>query len=89
MSDGLTERERAADLEAKAARLASGWRPIESAPKDGCPLLLGWVNSFLPPIVGHEEGGRWGVLGADMQFTVLQVSPTHWMPLPAAPEEIA
>ena len=64
----------------------SEWQPIETAPNDGMPCLVGWDSGFWHPVVAHKEGGHWGVLGVKMEFTVLQISPTHWMPLPDPPE---
>ena len=59
------------------------WRPIESAPKDGTEILLanpdgscavGWFK-----FKGHTTGWTDG-------DTYNMTWPTHWMPLPAAPE---
>ncbi len=65
---------------------ADGWRPIESAPKDGTSLLLActdWPHSTvlgkpIPVKVGGNIGKGWEIFGASWQ-------PTHWMPLPAPP----
>ena len=68
------------------ARALSGseWRPIESAPKDGTEVLCAW----------HAMAtDRWIIEGCwflNNQWRVgwdeTEVQPTHWMPLPAAPE---
>lgn len=61
------------------------WRPIESAPKDGTPVLV-WVaaahglDPFITRCAWHDDAG-WC---ADELREV-----THWMPLPAAPSGIA
>ncbi len=85
------ERRRAA--ERKAAEAAKGWRPIETAPKDGSFVFLwmvhanaqfssdpetdGWVAPVVAQWIEHNGGG-WTWHG-------LCGCPTHWMPLPAAP----
>jgi hypothetical protein len=66
-----------------AATASAGWQPIETAPKDGTPLLLGWPTFH--PLVGHCEDGLWGELDSDFGFEPFENTPTHWMPLPAAP----
>jgi hypothetical protein len=79
------------------------WQPISSAPRDGDPILIwkpnermvgeymmaaywaddhpgggsGWV-----PVGGiHIQGYVSGVTGTEQGF------PTHWIPLPAPPQE--
>jgi hypothetical protein len=64
-----------------------GWQDIETAPKDGTDVLLGWFE--LPGMkirrVGfwHDRENAWvedhGVLHNQ------DSPPTHWMPLPAPP----
>lgn len=62
------------------------WQPIETAPKDGTPFLCGW----------HSGGGYWYVTkahwangcvdgGWDGAREYIDVSPSHWMPIPRAP----
>lgn len=76
------------------ARLESGWRPIESAPRDGTPILVCYAdtyvsNGFLPiavrwrsyhPNAKGEEDFR-DIGGARIRKI------THWMPLPNPPKE--
>ena len=73
----------------------SPWRSMESAPKGGKYILIchgGWV----PDIAGwrDERPARPGVMVAPPGwFTVAGprsriLEPTHWMPLPAAPEVV-
>lgn len=78
---------------------AGSWRPIETAPKDGRTIL---VFKYTPPgwsIVGLAFwfGGDSGIQGW-MSYGIPQLAsepntlglahPTHWMPLPAAPEPV-
>lgn len=61
-----------------------GWRTIDSAPKDKT-LLLGFVN-------GYVGKGWWQRRSADDYDWFFETggfsrsTPTHWMPLPAAPD---
>lgn len=74
---------------ALAAVDAAAWRPIESAPRDGTPILACGFQRFdagSPPepfvSIICWSGNRWqdGTI-AD------QPTPTHWMSLPAPPQE--
>ncbi len=64
------------DEDVMVARLtaANGWRPIETAPKDGKRVLLSWPSTLVTvgQISNLRAGAEW---------------PTHWMPLPAPPKE--
>lgn len=64
------------------------WRPIETAPRDGTEILgyearlrIGGLMSYERESVGVTRG-MWATTDGGYQRT-----PTHWMPLPAAPEE--
>lgn len=68
---------------------ANGWLPIESAPKDGTPIL-GFKGNLPEPICigivrwmpdNSRIADTWagGALGASMFY------PTHWQPLPNPP----
>lgn len=64
-----------------------GWRPIESAPKDGTPLLV-WMPE---PILGsrvHAATIRSSitVIAGRMSYDAPS-QPTHWMPLPTKPTD--
>jgi hypothetical protein len=71
---------------------AGEWMPIETAPKDGTPLLLAVVNG--DPLGGIPMicAGRWTVEGPYIfgwwgvaANSVCISRPTHWQPLPAPP----
>lgn len=72
----------------------SEWQPIETAPRDGTYILLGWsVNptkdgEFPKMSVGKSidrDSGWW--LTAGWASSTVQMAPTHWMPLPPPPSE--
>lgn len=56
------------------------WHPIETAPKDGRELILLLTPSKFPQIA---YSNTWWTSG----FSV-ECQPTHWMPLPARPDEV-
>jgi hypothetical protein len=70
----------------------NGWRPIETAPKDGTAVLLGGCSPGPAIRIGWWGNGRYlsrtrgwerdWTTGADYGF-----APTHWMPLPDPPAE--
>lgn len=74
----------AAIASALAAVDAAGWRPIETAPKDGTHVLA-WFpepEEYEVMIVRYwADGELWMTVGPVED----DVYPTHWMPLPAAP----
>jgi hypothetical protein len=61
------------------------WQPIETAPKDGTPILLGWQGKHFDASKGHFENGCWGWLTEKMAFRAYDTQPTHWMSLPSSP----
>ncbi len=72
---------------ALAAADESPWRSMESAPRDGTHILLceggnvsegGWLTGAMMGAEDESCAGWWSVNGVD--------NPTHWMPMPAAPE---
>ena len=82
------------------------WQPIETAPRDGRTLLLGYFNSrgkwrtmrgqwmSEDYIAEHwedpddvEPGWFETSVEADDVPNCWRTEPTHWMPLPAAPQE--
>ena len=71
---------------------AEGWRPIETAPKDGTAILLGsrggsWIGKWLPVYVsGYQPENPWSSLMLNHDHMGEKwCKPTHWMPLPEAP----
>lgn len=64
----------------------SGWQPIETAPKDGRPVLLFARCQHATAsgiVVGwHLEDRGW----IELSFTSpVGIVPSHWMPLPEFP----
>ena len=85
----------------------TAWRPIDTAPRDGTPVLLltsdfgavegfwnGSVSNFYKSQVGwasydpdNMQGdwvSEWRIDPGDARL-YCGATPTHWMPLPAAP----
>ena len=67
---------------------AHGWRPIESAPRDGT-AILGWADGSFAVVHWVD----WGRGDGDWQLTETGSFaddgpwwPTHWQPLPPPPE---
>lgn len=72
------------------------WQPIETAPKDGTPVLLCSTENeqyrvFCPCewIKAGEisEDGFWLWWQAGPAYLVEVSSPAHWMPLPTPPKD--
>lgn len=66
------------------ATAAEGWRPIETAPRDGKQVLI----LFGPNCNGNGNTTFFGVWRNHDWFEAScdeYLDPTHWMPLPAAP----
>lgn len=59
-----------------------GWQPIETAPKDGAEILIGWPDDVQ---IGWWERSR-GYFGWHEASSPRTMQPTHWRPLPAPPE---
>ena len=61
----------------------SVWQPVETAPKN-TPLVLcgeerrGWAGGL------YE--GQWHMFMGPDEMKIIISHPTHWMPLPKAPE---
>src|SRR5687767_272462 len=63
------------------------WQPIETAPKDGKEILIGWFGYFEPSMHVAFWHGRLSCWCQTHQaFTTdKNWQPTHWMPLPEPP----
>jgi hypothetical protein len=75
------------------------WQPIETAPKDWVPVIVMAISedehedaldeerdpvaSIMVAKHSPIQPGRWWLCGASM---CMVFSPTHWMPLPEAPD---
>ena len=65
-----------------------GWRPIETAPKDGTKIIAFdkmMAEYFVAFFVSTGWIQEWrcdGVRGPEIDFDIF---PTHWMPLPQPP----
>ena len=60
----------------------SGWQPIETAPKDGKQVLVGFEGQF--GWVFYVADAFGSSTGNHMRFA----KPTHWQPLPDPPAKI-
>lgn len=66
--------------------LAGGWRPIETAPKDGTAVLVS-EGRFCHCVEWNEEFDWWAVDDNKLgPFRLRGAAPTHWMPPPPPPE---
>jgi hypothetical protein len=64
------------------------WREIDSAPKDGTPILIAQgddlaVAWFDTEYVWLRPGGAW--ISDYNRSDTYEYDPTHWLPLPTAP----
>ena len=57
-----------------------GWQPIETAPRDGAAVLVYDENLTYEIAYRYRAEWRYGPKGYSCK-------PTHWMPLPAPPED--
>ena len=78
------------ERDAKDAARQSEWQPIETAPKDGTPII-----AYRPTKPPHVEGMYWAGPGGEGGAWYwhydgdgpTSTPPTHWMPLPTPPKE--
>ena len=75
------------EFEAHPQATEPAWRPIETAPKDGSDILLAHPDGSM--VVGwwRENGLHGRVSGWSDGDNFAMTWPSHWMPIPAAPEE--
>jgi hypothetical protein len=75
-------------LRASAAK-EDVWRPIETAPKDGTRVILGWPGGGVRYgfyLDNSRTSPPWaGWRGPSMELPFPSPPPTHWQPLPAPP----
>ena len=64
-------------LEEKLAN-ETAWQLIETAPKDGSFILLATPK-------GRIADGFWSLVYGVWSWPYVMVEPTHWMPMPKAP----
>ncbi|WP_419902103.1 DUF551 domain-containing protein [Kiloniella sp.] len=72
----------------------SPWQPIETAPKDGTHVLVMTDKGYFAVAYPYQRKGsrcyNWDAVGQDRDSytdgNCLDGEPTHWMPLPPAPE---
>ena len=63
----------------------AGWRPIETAPKDGTSILVS-DGAEVDQAEFWDDRGYWVAIGGKCAAgNGLGYDPTHWMPLPPAP----
>ena len=83
-----------AALESFAARIVpEGWRPIESAPKDGTSFLAFAADPISKDpnyfgVAQWAERQNWHPRSVEGWFWSFSIRPTHWMPLPSSPSGI-
>jgi hypothetical protein len=58
----------------------SGWRPIDSAPRDGTRVMM-WGAGWDAP----QTHTWWNEANAEIELRHWHDPPTHWMPLPPPP----
>jgi hypothetical protein len=75
-------------LTAPAEVNAEGWRPIETAPRDGSVLILHTTHGTVDPGFYVDRGflGGWWQWCEDHDHSQTPIHPAHWMPLPKPPE---
>ena len=68
----------------------SEWQPIETAPKDGSEVLVGWLakpgrhKGWISRVRKWREDIGW----KQDVWRVYETEPTQWMPLPEPPSTV-
>jgi len=70
----------------RPAPAAQGWRPIESAPRDGTCVLVCHAGSVGEARYIEDEGWWWAGAYPTDACGPDSIRPTHWMPLPEPPQ---
>ena len=61
------------------------WQPIETAPKDGTPVL-GYRDGDMATVEWRATWGEWVLAVPGAYAEDDDWKPSHWMPLPNPPE---
>lgn len=68
----------------------NNWRTMETAPKDGTPVLGydGWTMNTIRYVQPYHRVGRgwWALVDGGPYADDVDWFPTHWMPLPPPPK---
>jgi hypothetical protein len=64
----------------------SEWRPIDSAPRDGTRVILGWDSGEPSRFGFHQRNADWkGWRATSLEIGFPKKPPTHWQPMPTPP----
>lgn len=71
----------------------SEWMPIETAPKDGTEFLAWWPHLERQAVTYWAKSTRWGAnwfayVCKSSAPRNMSAKPSHWMPLPPAPQGV-
>lgn len=71
----------------ESAPETTGWQPMETAPKDGTRIHLGFAHMRGFDVVAHWDEGSWALTGNGRHAERLagRPAPSGWRPLPAPP----
>ena len=61
------------------------WKPINTAPKDGTPIL-GHANGVMTTVKWWNSFGCWELIECGTHANGGEWWPTDWMPLPEPPK---
>jgi hypothetical protein len=68
----------------------TSWQLIESAPKDGTPIL-GWDGVDMATVKWHKWSDRavggWDLIVCGAYAEYSDYYPTHWVPIPEPPHD--
>lgn len=72
-----------------------GWQPIETAPKDGTPIILGYIDRrgsvgarsafWMGDVYSGRTKKPIGAWVCPIDRVLVDQQATHWMPLPTPP----
>ena len=77
-------------IDAEIAAARPQWQPIETAPKDESAIQGGcWAGRrwLCATVFWHQDYPGWYLAYTGLSRDRISFQPTHWMPLPTAPEE--